>query len=237
MSNSTIHPSAHIAPTAVYNPETVKIGEGARVHTGAFLHDNVFLDRNVEIGERTEIGSNCSIRRGSVIGHDVLMGPGVIMAPEALIMENAQICINAVVKHSSNARQFLNGVSIGPNVLLHDEVELGFSAIVPSQRTIAHLGHLGSKNRVVTIYGSDDGPRYSIGCQIGIDFSTVKERVANGTATQIGSANTYTPFLGAFAEIGSAVQAAYEKETWLVEEIKATRAELGMSIYVDDPID
>lgn len=234
MSHPNVSPLALVAPSARFD-ESVKIRDHVLIEPDVYLDSGVNLEEGVSIGASTVVGSNTSIYRYSAIGRGVVIGPDVYIDSEVLIMDDAQICPNPInLTHSSDARRLMDGVSIGPGVLLHDEVELGYHAIVPTQRTIAHLGHLGAKNRVVTIYGDDEGPLISVGCQIGVTLRTLEQRVATAAATLTDSANTYKPFLTAFSEIGQAVQQAYEKEAPLVQEIKAVRAELNLNTSPTD---
>ena len=225
----SIHPTVIICPGAVVDPtarvrQDVYIGYGANVGEYACIYDGT------TVSDRAEVGAYTTVREDSLIERDVIIGSDVKLGKEALIMADAKICLDTVTTKSSNARELLGGVSIGPGVILHNEVELGFHAIVPSQRAIAHVGGFGKKNRVVTVYGSDNGPRYSVGCQLGIDWPTFQRRVVGSEATQSSSAETYLPFFGAFTAMGAAVQKAYEKETVLVDEIKDRRQAEGMTL-------
>lgn len=209
------------------SPEA-KIGSGVLIKKGATIDHGTRIGNYVKIGAFATIGVDSSIGHGSIIERGVLIGSKVAIGELALLMENAQVCPNSVHTNSSDARTLQRHVSVGPNVLLHDEVELGPYAIIPSQRTIAHIGSLGSKNRVVTIYGSDEGPRYSIGCQIGESLDVIKDHINKHLHTSDDSAATYRPFIGIFDEIGTAVQTAYDKAAPLVAEIKDMRLEAGM---------
>jgi carbonic anhydrase/acetyltransferase-like protein (isoleucine patch superfamily) len=215
MSESLISPNANVAESAI-------LSDGVVISDNAVIGGDVFLGYGCKVGEMSDIADY------SRLGSDVIVGPDVTIYPAALILAGTQVCPNPVRQHSSDARKLLSFVTIGEEVLLHDEVELGLSAIVPNQRTIAMIGNLGSNNRVVTIYGSDEGPRFSIGCQIGVDYDTVCSRVAGHTETDAPSASTYDPYLGIFNAIGAVVQTAYDREANLVAELKALRAELDM---------
>jgi UDP-3-O-[3-hydroxymyristoyl] glucosamine N-acyltransferase len=210
--------SAQISPEAIFvNRESLKIG------VGSYIGDGAVIDENVTVGEQSSIFAEAQIGYGSRIGNDVLIGHGTRIKDRALILDGARICPNTVKSGSRDAKTLLDGVTIGEGVLLHDEVELGVGAIIPSQRTIAFLGSFGAKNRVVTIYGSDKGPRYSVGCQIGVGLKTLRDRVAKATYSTAESAGTYEPFLGIFHKVGDTVQTAYDKEARQVEDMKNLR--------------
>lgn len=205
------------------------IENGVIVQPGANICDSATIKSGSHIGRGTQIGEQTYIDGG------VTIGPRVIISRFVLVMERARICPNNVLSVSSDGRSIGANSSIGPGVLLHDEVEIGAYAIIPTQRTIAHLGNLGSKNRVVTVYGSDYGPRYSIGCQIGIDFDDFICRVAKSTSTVTESSSTYVPYLNVFNDLGSVVQTAYEQESGLVDEIREMRDELQLPTYHPNP--
>lgn len=207
------------------------IGEDTQIGKKAKIGEGVIIGDKVRIAEECDIQANTVIMPNVVIGKEVCIGEGV------LIMAKAQICPNSVESESSNARLILDNASIGPEVKLDDEVEIGVDAIIPTQQTIANIGKFGAKNRVVTIYGSEYGPRYSIGCQIGEDFRAIKMRILSSKDTMPESAATYHPYLGVFEEIGSIVQHAYEKEDKLIDEIQSLRFDHELSQTVDYPED
>jgi acetyltransferase-like isoleucine patch superfamily enzyme len=209
-----------ISKLANVDPTSLCVGERSIIEEAAFVGIDVTLGEDVIIRQGSQVCFE------SFIGDRVLVGPRVRIGHRALIMDDAQICPGDVTKHSTDARKIGAFATIGPGVLLHDEVELGENAIVPTQRTIVSLGNFGAKNRVVTIYGSDTGPLYSVGCQMGIQYSALVGRVGNATVTTEESASTYSPFLHVFNEIGRVVQQAYDAEANLVAELKATRETL-----------
>lgn len=208
--NTHISPLAFIDPTATLAPD---------VRVGAAAH----ISADVHISAGTAIGELAWVGEYSVIGTGVTIGPKVRIGCGALILDRAKICPNNVLSVSSDGRTLLDNVTIGHSVLLHDEVELGAGAIIPNQRTIAMIGNFGSKNRVVTIYGSDAGPCYSIGCQIGVHLSVFKSNVASSYMTSSESAATYAPYLDTFQQIGCVVQAAYDTAASQVADLKARR--------------
>lgn len=208
-----IHPSAEIA-------EHVRFGEFVEVQNGALIEEGVRLGGEVSVGAGSTIGC------GGFLDANVVVGPNVTIRHNSLIMAGAKVCPDKVKSKSSNARELGGDVIVGPGVKLHNEVELGYGAIVPTQRTIAHIGSFGDKNRIVTIYGSDDGPLFSVGCQMGIDYDTFKDRVGSHEDTEADSANTYDPYLDIFNKIGHVVQTAYDGETALIEDLKAMHREV-----------
>ncbi len=108
-------------------PRTAKIGPRTRVGDSAQLGQWVVLGSDTSVGEHTGIGAR------SRIGDFVLIGPNVHIESAAIILRGARICPNDVHSVSSDGRSLNSQVTVGPNVLLHDEVELGSGAIIPTQ--------------------------------------------------------------------------------------------------------
>lgn len=210
-----VAPSASIGKPVVIEPG-VRIDRGVRVGNFVYLGAGTILQAYANIEPHSCLKSNVTVGRGVTIGERVL------------ILDGAQVCVGKVRAHSSDARKIGRDSTIGPEVVLHDEVELNSGAIVPSQRTIVSLGNFGAKNRVVTIYGSEEGPLYSIGCQIGVHYGQIKEHVIANTHTTAESASTYAPYLGVFNEIGRVVQDAFDQELSHVYEMKDMRVSLGL---------
>mgnify|MGYP003596554046 CR=1 FL=1 len=207
-----IHPSTFVHPEAVVHPD-------AMVGADCMLDNGVKIEAGADLYKKVVVGS------GVTIGNDVLVGN------EVLIMDGASVCAGPLTeRHSSDARKICSGTTIGRDVTLHGEAELGTFAIIPSQSAIAHLGNLGAKKRVVTIYGSELGPRYSIGCQIGVDIDTVEARVDSRASTKAASAETYRPFLPIFRSIGDVVQDAYNQQQDYIDELMELRKLFGLTL-------
>lgn len=215
----------------------IAIGYRSCVDTRTSLDTSITIGDDVMVGQGVKIGAHSDIQDGSVLCDEVTVGPHVTIFPSVLIMAGASICPDEVTQHSTNARELYNGVSIGPGVFLHNEVALDSGAIVPTQRTIIHIGNLGSKNRVITIYGAEEGPLFSVGCQIGVPHGVLKSNVATSAHTSHESAQTYAPYLNTFQELGSVVQRAYDGEKALIDEIIAMRQELGLESPLDPTVD
>lgn len=208
--NSRIAPSASIE-------HPFSIGRNSSIASGVTVGSGGSIGNSCRIHREAVIAQGCDIRNGVIIGARVRIGRNV------LLLNGAKVCPNDVRSRSSDARKLLDFVTIGKSVLLHDEVEIGEGAVIPTQRTIACIGNLGSKNRIVTIYGSDLGPRYSVGCQIGVDYDQLSGNVGAHSYTTAQSADTYAPFLPVFQEVGLIVQRAYDGESALVAEMLAMR--------------
>src|SRR5690606_28859301 len=97
------------------------------------------------------------------------------------------------------------------------------------------IGNFGAKNRVVTIYGSNRGPRFSVGCQIGVSYDVLRDRVANNSQTTSESAGMYNPFLPIFNQIALTVQKAFDAESSLIDELREMRKELTQEQGVHKP--
>ncbi len=208
----------------------------SNVHPTASIHDTATIMKGASVGPNSSVGAMSVVNSAAELSWDVhvlervTVGAGVVVGHATLFMHGAKICPDYVNRHSSDARKVSPMSTIGLGVDLHNEVELGPGAIVPSQRTIMHIGHFGSKNRVVTIYGSELGPRFSIGCQVGVDLDTIRDRVANNSVSSPSSAGTYTPYLPMFDAVGRQVQDAYNQERDTIEYLMEYRQKLGLPI-------
>lgn len=204
------------------NPDAPAVIHPGRIAGDAVIGNGSLVLANVKIGYGTIIDSK------ALILPNVTIGPRVRIGRAALLMTGARVCPDDVADKSSNARELGHGVTIGENVVLDNAVEIGDGAIIPAQNTIATIGKFGDKQRTVTIYGSDDGPRFSIGCNIGVDLGLIKEHVAGATYTSVSSASAYDPYIGVFESIGKVVQEAYRDNHTLIDEIRQFRLDVGL---------
>lgn len=206
-----------------YGPAVV--GANSSVPDFECVGPGVLIMDNVRIGHETIIG------KGAVIMSDVVIGPRVRIGTEALLLSGALICPDDVDDRSSNAREIGDFVTIGSGVVLDNAVELGMGAIIPAQDTIITMGKFGDKRRTVTLYGTDSGPRISVGCNVGVRLEEIRKNVQAHSFTTTASANAYAPYLEIFRTIGKTVQTAYLDHNKTVKELKKLRREIGMKIY------
>jgi uncharacterized glyoxalase superfamily protein PhnB len=91
------------------------------------------------------------------------------------------------------------------------------------------LGPLGASKRVMTIHGSDDGPRYSAGCQYSDDWEQMENRIRHATGTTQESAAHYRSYLdaGVLQRIGDIVQRYYEAQADQVKALRDRAVALG----------
>lgn len=222
----TLHRS--IRDAALMNMVPDGINPTAQFGNGVEIARDVSIGPDVRIGKNVKVKSSALIGFGSVICDRATIGPSVIIRSGCLILQDAKVCPGKVRSSSTDGRKIMSDSTIGEGVKLHDEVELDENAIVPNQNTITHLGYFGSKNRVVTIYGSDEGPRYSIGCQIGRTFNQIRANIDDNTHTTRSSADTYVPYLDVFNSIGAQVQNAYDDSRSQIDELMAMRIEYDL---------
>lgn len=190
------------------------------------------FESTLRIDPTATISRHATIAAPGVIEANVLVGPNVYIEAGVLLMAGSTVCRNEVMKTSSNGRQLENNVSVGPGVRLHDEVEIGAGAVIPSQDCIAHIGSFGTKNRVITVYGSELGPRFSLGCHIGVDYEYMSWQIKAANHSSSDSAASYRPYLGVFASIGGTVQQAYGHEKKLIREIEKRRRDCGLPVAI-----
>lgn len=207
----------------MYIAESAYIGEEFAHGRGIYIGERADIGDFGYLGTNSTVGDGTRIEADFWIGPNVTIGPNVIIGAKALILNGAKICPNPVKSVSSDGRELGSWITVGKKVLLHDEVELGDCAMVPTQRTIATIGNLGAKNRVVTIYGSQDGPLFCVGCCIGFSYDEIVKDINKDTSK---SAATYRPYLDVFNQIGKIVQTAFDKEAKLVDELLTQHLEL-----------
>jgi serine acetyltransferase len=191
-------------------------------------HETAMGMGQVRVFDDSQIDHDVTIGDFSLVGSGVRIGPGVKIGSSVLILDDVQVCPNDVMLRSTDARHIGNSSIIGPGVVLDDEVELGSGAIVPTDATLKTIGKFGEKRRTITIYGSQSGPKISLGCNIG---STLKELLPhfaspNDHHSNNTSAETYRPFIDIFQDISRIVQKAFDKENALVDELISAHSEL-----------
>lgn len=209
-----------------YVPEKPHISDGARIGSGVVIGKRAIISYGVSIGRNSVIREGVQLNNGVTIGENVTVGPRVKIGRGSLIKSDAKICPNDVRSVSTHGRILRQNVIVGPGVLLHDDIELGDDAIVPSQETVMSLGVFGRKNRVITTYGSDEGPMFSVGCMLGVDFDTFYAHVNGSIRTTQEGASKYKPFMDFFEFSGQVVQRMYEAETAAIDQLRAEHASM-----------
>lgn len=196
-----------------------KIGKGCTIGSQVILKDGVFLGSNVWLDSQTILERGVRITKGFVIGH------------RAYFAENASVeRLGPVPVQHTYRRTLHENVTIGPNVTLPSEVQLGVYAVVPTTESVGQIGRFGTKKRMVTAYGSPEGPLYGVGCQYGISANIFRARISNSTGTSNESALDYFKHFEEIEALGMKVQTAYDLETALVEELLAQRHEAFASL-------
>ena len=134
-------------------------------------------------------------------------------------------------RNHTHLRTIKDNVTIGPGIVLPSEVQLGSYAIIPTLDSIAQIGRFGESRRMVTVYGSEDGPLYGVGCQFGIDGQEFRGRILDNRGTSEESAADYGNHFGEIESLGTKVQQAYEREGNLVNELLDQRAQAFADIF------
>jgi len=190
------------------------IGANAEIGEDVVVKAGVFLGNNVNVVGRTILEKGVKITDGFSINPGAYFAEGARVAPRK----------TKATRHSY-MRIALDSVIIGPNVVLPTEVQLGKKAVIPTTDSIAEIGRYGTSRRMVTAYGSAKEPLYSVGCQYGIGIARFKDRVAKNTGTEPKSAADYAKHMPEIEALGITVQAAYEREANLIDELRAQRKE------------
>lgn len=157
----------------------------------------------VRVGPRCMLGNRAHILNGAYLDEHVIVGPGADIEFRARVFRGTKIGAFAILS---------TDVVIGPDVDIPAGSQIGTGMIIPSPKTIAILGSVGNSHRIMTIHGSDDGPRYSAGCQYSDSEAVFFDRIANSVDTSPESAQHYQEFLdaGVIQTLGRIVQAHYD---------------------------
>lgn len=181
------------------------------------------MGHQVTIGDRVYVEADCTIEddvvieKGARVGRNSRLERGVALGEKVVVLRDSTVGQNSDIRTQ---------VIIGRGVSVPPEAQIGAGMIVPSQETIVTLGRFGTSQRVVTIHGSDEGPRFSIGCQFSVSEAVITDRIMAGTETSEQSARHYREYVPEFSAIGARVQRFYERETQYIEDLRELAAEL-----------
>lgn len=190
------------------------IGDLSFFGAGVVLGDGVMIGGDVTVGAYSVLERNVRISDGFNIQYAAYFSDGSSVDPK-----------DPSYKGHSYMREIQDGVIVGPKVALPSDVQLGTNAVIPTQDSIVQVGRYGESQRMVTIYGSDGGPLYSVACQSGIDMPKLRTRIIGNEGTSPESAAGYRPHIPLFEELGVVVQQVFEREANLVEELIEKRDE------------
>jgi UDP-3-O-[3-hydroxymyristoyl] glucosamine N-acyltransferase len=185
----------------------------------AYLGHGIEVSDDTTIGNSVVIGNKSRIASQTTLANHVVLEDSVFLDREVTIFEATHIREGATLS---------DGVIIGPNVTIPSATQLGFDAIIPTSDSLVTLSSFGTSNRTVTIHGSENGPRFSIGCQNSIDWERTEKRITEHTGTTSESAEHYQAYLSVFKAIGEQVQHFYDMESEtiqrLLKEVEAARS-------------
>ncbi len=207
-----IDDSADFQATTVLG-KVLGIGYCTRLNGYSKISDGVLLGKYVDVGSYTFLAKNVLIGSFSTLGSHNYFASGSVLPQRSLDRDHVYM------------RKTWDNVTVGRNVVLPQEVQLGEGAIIPATETVGQIGRFGDKKRMVTAYGSDAGPLYSVGCQFGISMSVFKDRIFNNTQTESSSALDYAKNIEQIESLGIAKQRAYDDRQRLVDELLAERRE------------
>jgi carbonic anhydrase/acetyltransferase-like protein (isoleucine patch superfamily) len=190
------------------------IGARSHIHPAVILEDEVVIEDDVTIQTSTYLGRSVHIGWGAGIG------------PLNFFAEGSSLPHGPNDSPHQYLRQTKERVLVGPRVKLPSEAQIGRNAIIPTSATVAQIGRFGTSKRMVTVYGSDSGPLFGVGCQFGIDIDVLKKRVASSTDTSTNSAADYKKHMPEIETLGIEVQAAYDRESNLIAELIGQRQEI-----------
>jgi|GEM_PF-4900736 len=204
--------------SSVFN-RYVELGNVKRIGAGCFF------ENGVKIGDDAVIGDGVHIDERSYIGKGVIIGSLVNIGPKNFFSDGSGVSGSPQSKTHSFMRSSEGSVVVGPGVFLPTEFQLGPGAVIPTPDSIVQIGRFGTAKRMVTIYGSDQGPLFGVACQYGITTEKFKRRIANGDGTTPESAQDYADKFSKIEAAAALVQTAYEREANLVSELREIASE------------
>lgn len=182
--------NCNIAPTAQFALE-VKIGHVESIGAYAQIGDGADISFGVNLGTECIIGMDCKV------GSFALLGSRSVMLRDSTLGSMSSVRERVV---------------IGKEVAIPFGSQIDSGMVIPSQETITTLSNFGGKRRVVTIHGSEDGPRFSIGCQDSVSWLRISERINKAIDTVDTSAAHYRKYLDVFNAVGLLVQNAFDAD-------------------------
>ncbi|HSX44506.1 MAG TPA: hypothetical protein VLF39_00125 [Candidatus Saccharimonadales bacterium] len=207
--------AAGIDPTAMFNYQVEKIGAVREIGARCTIGAAVILGDGVELGEEVHIGDHTVLDKRVIVTDEFSFDQGMVYFDEDASVDPVE---NGRRPHPF-ARRIQENIIVGPHVALPSEVQLGSDAIIPTQATIRQIGRFGTSKRMVTLYGSDEGPMASVACQSGIDLDTLRHRIVNSVDTDPKSAKDYKLHWREINSGANQVQRAYDRESQLVDEL------------------
>jgi UDP-3-O-[3-hydroxymyristoyl] glucosamine N-acyltransferase len=187
------------------------------ISSNAEFRGKTYLGPDVQIDDQTSIGSGVAIGDKNRIGSRTRLAKLVVLEDSVFLDHDVTIFQAA---HIGKLATISDGVIIGPNVTIPPQTQLGSDSIIPTSHSLVTLSSFGTSNRTVTIHGSDDGPRFSIGCQYSIDWERTEGRISEHTETTTESAEHYQAYLPVFKAIGEQVQRFYDMEGEAIQRLR-----------------
>lgn len=192
------------------------------------LPDSIDAVAPLHLGRNAVVGANCKFGRNCRIGNDVIVGDGVVLEEDVVLFSRVYIFPGAYLERGTELN---SDVVIGPNVFLSQGTQIGDSGTVADRKSVVTLARFGNfkpstfetsnediaekeTGRFVTIYAAGKTALISIGCQDGLTFAQMRERIAAGStyAVNQSSADHYAEAfrLGLFDAARRIVVAHYD---------------------------
>lgn len=214
--NQLVDPSVRFDPTC-------RLGLIKHIGAGSVLRAQVEVYNGAEIGQDTWVGKRVVIGENTYLGDRTDVGANSYIAQSARIADIDAERLSLIERSGLDPRTLEKGAIIGPQVVLPSEVQLAPYAVVPTSDSILQLGPFGTRHRMVTVYGSDRRPLYSVGCQFGISLERLLERANKATDTTQASGADYLDNQHRLRDAGQQVQDAYMGSLPLVRALRRER--------------
>lgn len=203
--------------------DEVRIGHVRKIGKNSIIGFATAIEDDVVLGDHVEVGPNSVIRKGTYLSDDFSIPYG-----RAFFDHNSGVEPSIHLTRHTFLRTVHENISVGAGVILPSEVQLGEGAVIPVQNSIQQIGRFGDSQRMVTAYGSPEGPLYSVGCQYGISINTFRMRAKTNTETSAASAGDYLNNMSYIEEAGQFAQKAYEQNSNAVSDLLAHRSNYGI---------
>lgn len=209
-------PASEMDPRIQKN-EMDLISSTALFGPGVVISGSATVDVEVLIGARAQVGESARIQYQTTVGDGTKVGEHAVINAGCVIGDDVEV---------GNETKLRNAVTIASGLEIPPETQIGEYQVVPNNESLTTLGRFGASKRFVTIHGSFDGPRFSIGCQYSVSWDTIRKRIESGTETTPESAKSYHRYLDVFKRVGSLTQQAFMDDHKLAEELKKEAQEL-----------
>jgi hypothetical protein len=193
--------------------------EGLTIDEMAEFSGTLYAENGARVVGAAIFGDRARLGERSYVGDGAHIGPYAWVGENSIVLAGAHIGSLAIIG---------SGTVVGENVVLPNGAYVGPDVVVPSSETVMILGEFGPSRLIMTVYGSNDGPRCSLGQHTGESLQMMADRITHRVEVAGADAQVVERYLGVIPLIGFAVQGYYDAQrdtvNALFEEAAAIRA-------------